>query len=103
MTTAYFTVGVDNAPLHALASGVDGLNGIYKYNATSIFPSQSTKTSNYWVDVVFNTSSAPGANTLSNLPPTVGANSTAFTDYSLVREYPNPWRSNVHSGKDITF
>ena len=30
--------GVDNAPLHALASGVDGRNGVFAYNFTSSFP-----------------------------------------------------------------
>ena len=43
--------GVDDPPLHALQSGVDGVNGVYKYGASG-FPS-SGSTSNYWVDVVF--------------------------------------------------
>jgi hypothetical protein len=50
----YFTAGVDNAPLHALASGVDGLNGVYLYGGGG-FPTQSFNASNYWVDVVFDT------------------------------------------------
>jgi hypothetical protein len=45
--------GVDNAPLHALASGVSGPNGVFTYNATSTFPTSSYANSNYWVDVVF--------------------------------------------------
>ena len=50
----YFaTKGADNAPLHALANGVSGSNGVYAYGSTSIFPSQSWNSSNYWVDVVF--------------------------------------------------
>ena len=49
----YFTsTGVDNAPLHALKSGVDGLNGVYMYGAVPQFPSLSWADSNYWVDVV---------------------------------------------------
>jgi hypothetical protein len=51
--TAFFTIGVDNAPLHALASGVDGPNGIYRYSSNSGFPNLTFNTSNYWVDVVF--------------------------------------------------
>jgi len=48
----YFTsAGVDNAPLHALAEGVDGSNAVYKYG--SGFPTLSYDSSNYWVDVVF--------------------------------------------------
>jgi hypothetical protein len=44
---------VDNAPLHALANGVDGGNGVYMYASSSAFPSNTYNSSNYWVDVVF--------------------------------------------------
>ncbi len=47
------TGGVDSGPLHALADGVDGGNGVYRYNATSIFPTQTSSSSNYWIDVIF--------------------------------------------------
>jgi Domain of unknown function (DUF4082)/Bacterial Ig domain/Carboxypeptidase regulatory-like domain len=49
------TVGVDNPPLHALANGVDGPNGIYLYTTTGGFPTATLQATNYWVDVVFNT------------------------------------------------
>ena len=46
--------GVDNPPLHALADGVSGGNGVYAYGTSSGFPNQSWNGSNYWVeDVVF--------------------------------------------------
>jgi hypothetical protein len=45
--------GMDSPPLHALADGVSGFNGVYAYGSTSSFPNQSWNTSNYWVDVVF--------------------------------------------------
>src|SRR5207237_702588 len=51
--------GADAAPLHALASGVDGLNGVYVYGANSAFPTNSFMTSNYWVDVVYATGAPP--------------------------------------------
>ena len=55
----YFaTGGVDNAPLHALANGVDGSNGVYRYGP-SAFPTSSYNGSNYWVDVVFATTTTP--------------------------------------------
>lgn len=58
-TLNYFAAnGVDNAPLHALADGVSGNNGVFAYGAGSTFPEQGWKSSNYWVDVVFS-SSAP--------------------------------------------
>jgi hypothetical protein len=50
----FFTAsGVDNPPLHALASGVDGPNGVYRYGSGGGFPTSSFAASNYWVDVVF--------------------------------------------------
>src|SRR5258708_40104624 len=60
----YFSTGVDNEPLRALADGEDGHNGVYNYGSSSSFPTQSFNASNYWVDVVFATSGKlpPGAN-----------------------------------------
>jgi len=60
----YFTgKGMDSPPLHALASGVSGSNGVYAYGTSSVFPSQSWNNSNYWIDVVF--SSTPPATLVS--------------------------------------
>jgi uncharacterized protein DUF4082/HYDIN/CFA65/VesB family protein/immunoglobulin I-set domain protein len=50
---AFASAGVDNTPLHALQNGVSGGNGVYAYNATSSFPTNSYYSANYWVDVVF--------------------------------------------------
>ena len=54
MNGDYFAASTDNAPLHALRDGLDGPNGLYAYGA-SAFPTQSYHSSNYWVDVVFDT------------------------------------------------
>jgi hypothetical protein len=52
----YFaTSGVDNPPLHALANGVDGGNGVYRYGTGGGFPASTFAASNYWVDVVYTT------------------------------------------------
>ncbi len=65
-TFDYFaTTGVDTSPLHALASGVDGLNGVY--SGTGGLPNVSYRSSNYWVDIVFSPG-APGSDTIA---PTV--------------------------------
>jgi hypothetical protein len=57
----YFTsTGVDNAPLHALKSGVDGFNGVYAYGGAPQFPSGSFGDANYWVDVLFSANSGLG-------------------------------------------
>jgi hypothetical protein len=51
--------GVNAPPLHGLAAGVDGPNGVFHYGA-SAFPSDTFQSTNYWVDVVFSgASSAP--------------------------------------------
>jgi VCBS repeat-containing protein len=65
----YFTAGTDNYPLHALASGVSGPNGVYMYDASG-FPTNGSS-SNYWIDVVFTL--APGVNTS---PAVIGTSPT---------------------------
>ena len=48
----YFAAsGVDNPPLHALADGVSGGNGVYAYGSASGFPTITFNSENYWVDV----------------------------------------------------
>jgi hypothetical protein len=77
VTAPYFTSGVDNPPLHALADGVSGGNGVYNYGS-SAFPDSTFNSSNYWVDVVF-TASATGPPTVTSVTPTSGATSVATT------------------------
>ncbi|BAY31536.1 Ig domain protein group 1 domain protein [Nostoc carneum NIES-2107] len=63
----YFTnSGVDSYPLYALRNGESGGNGVYAYNANPTFPSSTYNSSNYWVDVVFTTSTVADTT-----PPTV--------------------------------
>ena len=49
----FFANNFDNAPLHALADGTTGGNGLYAYGSGGVFPSNSWAQSNYWVDVSF--------------------------------------------------
>jgi hypothetical protein len=56
----------DNPPLHFLADGIAGGNGVYAYGASSTFPSNSYRGSNYWVDVVF--TSGPPTITTTTVP-----------------------------------
>jgi fibronectin type 3 domain-containing protein len=59
----YFaTTGTDNAPLHALQSGVDGANGVYRFGSSGFPNLAGYQSSNYWVDVLF-TQTAPAAPT----------------------------------------
>jgi hypothetical protein len=77
----YFTgQGLSNPPLSALASGVDGLNGVYHYGTG--FPTDSYQDTNYWVDVVFSAATgAPDtvAPTVSGRTPASGATGVAVT------------------------
>jgi electron transfer flavoprotein alpha/beta subunit len=64
---------LDNPPLHALAAGVDGPNGVYKYSAAPVFPNVSGMDTNYWVDIVFNaTLAAPTVTTQVPAPAATG-------------------------------
>jgi hypothetical protein len=50
----YFAAqGADAPPLHALANGVSGGNGVFSYGTASTFPMLSFDSLNYFVDVVF--------------------------------------------------
>jgi len=63
----FFGSAVDNPPLHAPAAG----NGVYTYGASPAFPASTYQSTQYWVDVVFNTS---GPDTT---PPSVSATTPA--------------------------
>jgi hypothetical protein len=49
----YFTSARTNGPVTGLASGTDGSNGVYRYGAGGGYPTNTYRSSNYWVDVVF--------------------------------------------------
>ena len=69
-TSNYFTAEYVKAPLRGLASGASGGNGVYKYGASgSGVPTQAFNATNYWVDVVFDTSGTPPPP--DTTPPTV--------------------------------
>jgi hypothetical protein len=55
----YFAAaGVDSPPLYALANGAAGANGVFLYGAGG-FPTQTFRSANYWVDVVFQPAPPP--------------------------------------------
>ncbi|WP_244224524.1 DUF4082 domain-containing protein [Corallococcus sicarius] len=97
-TSGFFNgQGTANGPLTALASGVDGENGVYVYGGGG-FPTQSYNHSNYFVDVLFTYSpdtSAPTApGTLTATAPSPGAiqlswgaatDNTGVTGYRVFR------------------
>lgn len=72
----YFgSAGVDSGPLNAPANSVSA-NGVYRYTSTSAFPNQTYNAANYWVDVVYSTSTndtTPPA--VSSVTPSPGSTS----------------------------
>jgi phosphodiesterase/alkaline phosphatase D-like protein len=76
----YFSTGTDNAPLHALANGVDGPNAVYLYSAVSAFPSVGGNAANYWVDTVFVDNVAPLISAVAAVPTATAATITWTTD-----------------------
>jgi len=76
-TDPFFTQSIQNGYLTGLASGIDGGNGLYEYSSTPAFPTGTSGTSNYWVDVVMTPSD--------QTPPTVVTTSPAngATDVNL--------------------
>jgi len=95
----YFeTAGVDNAPLHALANLNGTGNGLYAFGYTSVFPTSTFISSNFWVDVVFSAPSSgqvaptittqPASQTVTAGQPamfTVAASGTAPLSYQWQR------------------
>ena len=75
----YFTSGVDSGPLHALADGASGPNGVYAYGSTSTFPNNGYQASNYWVDVVFSSGLAAAPTVISVAPISGAADASTGT------------------------
>ncbi|GAA3888949.1 hypothetical protein GCM10023084_46900 [Streptomyces lacrimifluminis] len=68
------------APLTGLKSGTDGGNGVFRYSSTSAFPSSASSGSNYWVDVVLDTSTASTTPpVVTSTSPTSGATGASIT------------------------
>jgi hypothetical protein len=90
--------GVNNGPLHALANGADGGNGVYAYGGGTMFPTNTWNSSNYWVDVVYTLATPTATPT-----PTVvsGTQTVTFADAQAGRplngQYPSgliDWGNN---------
>jgi WD40 repeat protein len=69
----FFGSGVDKPPLRALSNNISAGNGVYRYSSTPIFPDSTYQSSNYWVDVLFTTS------TPAQIPPTVTSTTPSNT------------------------
>jgi hypothetical protein len=96
-TSGGYTNAVNSPPLHGLADGSSGGNGVYTYGSDT-FPTSSFGASNYWVDPIF-LSSLPNDHT----PPTVSplsptANATGVTvKTTAVAKFSEPIKSSTLS------
>ena len=80
----YFAAkGQDNFPLHALRDGIDGRNGVFATGA-NLFPNQTSDSTNYWVDVVFDTAIAADTTspTISGITATPAPGNTAIVHWT---------------------
>jgi methionine-rich copper-binding protein CopC len=75
---SFSSAGEENPPLHALADGVQGGNGLYSVGSSG-FPTATYRSTNYWVDVVFTTtdSAPPVVTARSPSPNATGASIAA--------------------------
>jgi uncharacterized protein DUF4082/Big-like domain-containing protein/centrosomal CEP192-like protein/carboxypeptidase family protein/ASPM-SPD-2-Hydin domain-containing protein len=74
----YFVAGVDNVPLHALASGISGGNGVFQYSASTAFPALTFGESNYWVDAVYTLRNSTSPPLLVSTMPGAGTTGAAL-------------------------
>ncbi|MGZ4693275.1 MAG: DUF4082 domain-containing protein [Acidimicrobiales bacterium] len=73
--------GAGTWAVRALADGVSGGSGVYKYGSTSAFPTSTYRATNYWVDVSFRrlTDSQLATTTTTAAPTTTKAPTTSTT------------------------
>jgi Domain of unknown function (DUF4082)/Secretion system C-terminal sorting domain len=68
-----FAAAITRGPLTGLQNGFDGPNGVYRYSPAPAYPGSNYRSSNYFVDVVFNPSApAAEADTAGIAPDTAG-------------------------------
>ncbi len=94
--------GFDSPPLHALADGLDGPNGVYRYGAGGVLPTDTFGSSNYLVDVVFENTVGPDTT-----PPTITARSPASdasgvaTDANVTATFNEPMDPTTINGTNF--
>jgi PKD repeat protein len=66
---------LSNGPIHLLASGANGSDGVFSFSSNSTFPTFGYETGSYWVDAVFNPSVSVPASPAPTGVVSTGANS----------------------------
>jgi hypothetical protein len=88
--------GIDNSPVHLLRDGVSGGNGVYAYTASSVFPTNTYQSSNYWVDVVFSlTTAAPTLQSIAVTPATATITAGATQQFTATGTYSDNSTQNL--------
>jgi hypothetical protein len=90
--------GTDNAPLHAPQNGSGSMNGPYSYGSTSVFPSNTYNSANYWVDVVFNYDAGPAPLAVSTTSLPSAAQSAAYSQSVAASGGTAPYSWSLISG-----
>ena len=85
-----FSQAIVNSPLTGLQNGTDGANGVYRYTNVPARPTTGYRSSNYYVDAVFNTS-IPGANTAVALTSSKAPSMEELQKQEEFEVYPNPF------------
>ena len=76
--SGFATAGVSNPPLKALANSVSA-DGVYVYGATNKFPTNTYKSTNYWVDVVFEATPTTPPGQVTNVTAQPGLNAATVS------------------------
>jgi len=100
---SYFgSVGLNNPPLQALVNGgAGGLNGVFAYGSTSQFPTGSYQSSNYWVDVVFNTTAQGAPLTIATTSLPGGTQGAAYSQSLTAGGGTAPYSWSLVSGSSL--
>ncbi|RYD76969.1 MAG: DUF4082 domain-containing protein, partial [Verrucomicrobiaceae bacterium] len=92
----YFaTSGVDRPPLHLLANGVSGGNGVYAYGGARTFPNQTWRSANYWVDVVFEPTPTSPLTSLAVTPVNPSVQSGSTQQFTAIGSYEDGSTQNL--------
>ena len=92
----YFNAVVNNPPLQALQNG-----GVYNYGSSSGFPAGTFQASNYWVDVVFNTSAGTSPLTIMTTSLPGGTQSVAYNQTLTATGGKQPYSWTLVSGSSL--
>jgi hypothetical protein len=97
----YFNAGVSNPPLQALQNGASGPNAVFNYGSTSAFPTKTFQASNYWVDVVFNSSAGMPQLTITTTSLARGVRSVAYDQTLAATGGTQPFSWTLVSGSSL--